>query len=403
MTVARREQRQVDGMRKGRLHVVVLPYPAKGHSIPLLHFAKQLHSMGVFVTFVNTFNHLSNEHFRSIYGANEDDNPMQVVPLGVTPPEGEGHTSLPYVNHVNTLVPETKILMTTLFARHEDAPPSCIVSDMFLGWTQEVANTFNIPKYVLFASPASGLAFMLHTSELVKQGKLPIDRSKEEDLVYDIPGVPPTRLADFPSPIQDPEDDSYLFYLRNCEQLLEAAGVLINTYYELEPTYIEALRKAYNLISFLPVGPLLPKAYFEPSSDVVPVDSDIRDPCLKWLDTQPDSSVLYVSFGSVAVLSIEQIQEIAQGLEASGQRFLLVLRPPSNPENVPLLPEGFEERTRGRGFVQVGWAPQLWVLSHRAVGGFLTHCGWNSTLESICRGVPMLAWPIQAEQAMNAR
>ncbi len=157
--------------------------------------------------------------------------------------------------------------------------------------------------------------------------------------------------------------------------------------------------QAGHLLSILPVGPLLPKAFFSGSE----VAAKMTDPCLKWLDTQPESSVLYVSFGSVAVLSVAQIQELARGLEESGERFLLVLRPPHNPDNLPLFPEGFEERTKGRGFVHMGWAPQLQVLSHRALGGFLTHCGWNSTLESICRGVPMLAWPIQAEQAMNAR
>lgn len=146
----------------------------------------------------------------------------------------------------------------------------------------------------------------------------------------------------------------------------------------------------------------MPKPYFI-SEPGITLDTDERDPCLQWLDTQPESSVLYISFGSVAVLSLPQIQELAMGLEMSAERFLLVLRPPLNPEELPLFPEGFEERTKGRGFVQIGWAPQLWVLSHRAVGGYLSHCGWNSTLEGVCRGLPILTWPIQAEQAMNAR
>jgi len=148
---------------------------------------------------------------------------------------------------------------------------------------------------------------------------------------------------------------------------------------------------------------MLPKTFFSTNGAETTGNMEMRDPCLEWLDTQPDSSVVYVSFGSVAVLSVVQIQELVLGLEESGERFLLVLRPPHNPDNLPLLSEGFEERMKGRGFVHIGWAPQLYVLSHRALGGFLTHCGWNSTLESICRGVPMLTWPIQAEQAMNAR
>ncbi|KAG0626991.1 hypothetical protein M758_2G166300 [Ceratodon purpureus] len=276
---------------------------------------------------------------------------------------------------------------------------------------QVVANKFKIPRYVLFASPAGALATMLHMPELIKQGRLPIDPSKKEELVYDIPGVPPTRLADLPSPMQDANAYEYPFYAQNCVEMHEATGVLMNTFYELEPSYVDTLRqtvygnvngKEGHLLSILPVGPMLPKAYFTAEPEIS-ANVEERDSCLQWLDTQPESSVLYVSFGSVAVLSIPQIQELAMGLEMSGQRFLLVLRAPLNPENLPLFPEGFEERTKGRGFVHVGWAPQLLVLSHRAVGGYLTHCGWNSTLEGICRGLPMLTWPIQAEQAMNAR
>lgn len=119
---------------KRQLHAVVLPYPAKGHSIPLLHFAKRLHSMDVVVTFVNTFNHLSREHFGTLDGL--DDSSMRVVPLGVSPPEGEGSGSLPYVEHVHELVTDAEVMVAELFAANEGAPPACIVSDMFLGWTQ---------------------------------------------------------------------------------------------------------------------------------------------------------------------------------------------------------------------------------------------------------------------------
>lgn len=193
--------------------------------------------------------------------------------------------------------------------------------------------------------------------------------------------------------MHDPDKFFYSFYARNCEQMHEATGVLVNAYYELELTYIDTLREATygeesrHRLSILPVGPLLPEAYFEND----PASTDFfQDLCLQWLNMQPESSVLYVSSGSVARLSIVRIQELALGLGATGKCFLLTLRLPFNTENAQVLPEGFEERTKYRGFIQIGWTPQLKVLSHRAVGGFLTHCGWNSTLESICRGVAML-------------
>lgn len=139
--------------------------------------------------------------------------------------------------------------------------------------------------------------------------------------------------------------------------------------------------------------------------------------CLKWLDTQPANSVLYVSFGSGGSLSGDQIKELALGLELSNVRFLWVnVKPPNDtatasylnddndqnhhPEN--FLPKGFIERTKERGLVMGSWAPQVKVLNHGSVGGFLTHCGWNSILESVVNGVAMIAWPLFAEQRTNA-
>ena len=126
-------------------------------------------------------------------------------------------------------------------------------------------------------------------------------------------------------------------------------------------------------------------------------------PHLRWLDRQATGSVLYANFGSVASFSIEQIHELALGLEASNQPFLLVVRPKQSSENHRLVPDSFIAHAQETGFVQSEWVNQFDVLSHPAVGGFLTHCGWNSILESICIGVPMLAWPIQADQKLNCR
>lgn len=141
------------------------------------------------------------------------------------------------------------------------------------------------------------------------------------------------------------------------------------------------------------------------------------DICFEWLDQQPDASVLYICFGSVVKLTDMQIKELALGLEKSGQRFFWVLRGVAlspkhdhqdtnikkmNQDLTNILPEGFLERTKSRGIIYVEWVPQLQILAHRAVGGFLSHCGWNSTFESMCLAVPMVAMPIQAEQMMNA-
>lgn len=151
----------------------------------------------------------------------------------------------------------------------------------------------------------------------------------------------------------------------------------------------------------LPIGPMLPPAFFE--EDVFGEKAQ-KSKCLRWLDTRRPSSVLYIAFGSWAFLSPPQIQELAHGLEASQVSFMWILRLEEGAGDVAqLLPPGFCDRTQDRGFVHSEFAPQLQILSHPATAGFLTHCGWNSSLESICRGVPMLGWPMHAEQGICCR
>lgn len=214
----------------------------------------------------------------------------------------------------------------------------------------------------------------------------------------------PIPVKDVPTPVQDRSDDAFYCFVKHSSRLPEATGILINTFEELEGEQIKALRDgkvdptdARRMPQIYPVGPLI-------SSSPVEYEAD----CLKWLDKQAPSSVLFVSFGSGAVLSRAQITELAMGLEASGHRFLWVLRSPSSTflfiqeEDVSqLLPEGFESRTSDRGLVVSAWAPQIPILYHPSTRGYLSHCGWNSTLESILHGVPIIAWPIFAEQKLN--
>jgi hypothetical protein len=129
----------------------------------------------------------------------------------------------------------------------------------------------------------------------------------------------------------------------------------------------------------------------------------LTDSIMKWLDDQPPSSVVFLCFGSRGIFGATQVKEIAFGLERSGQRFLWSLRPPASlPSDNDILPEGFLERIEGKGMICGGWAPQVEVLEHKAVGGFVSHCGWNSILESLWHGVPIVTWPIYAEQQLNA-
>ncbi|XP_043694291.1 hydroquinone glucosyltransferase-like [Telopea speciosissima] len=191
---------------------------------------------------------------------------------------------------------------------------------------------------------------------------------------------------------------------------------------DLEPGAIKAFMESGDLCTqpIYPVGPLIRTG----SGDEGDPNECLRNTILliyetkrtlKWLDDQPAGSVVFVSFGSGGVLSPEQLNELAFGLEQSEQRFLWVIRSPTrksvhanffNSQSIEdpfsYLPQGFLERTKGRGVVVPSWAPQIQVLNHGSTGGFLTHCQWNSTLESIVHGMPLIAWPLFAEQRMNA-
>jgi hydroquinone glucosyltransferase len=185
----------------------------------------------------------------------------------------------------------------------------------------------------------------------------------------------------------------------------KADGILVNSFDALESGAAKVFaQKEPGRPPVYTIGPLIRGPKKEEGAE-----------CLKWLDEQPKGSVLFVSLGSVGTLTATQWAELALGLEASGQRFLFVVRSPSDTDindayikvgstDDPLvyLPEGFAGRTKGVGLVVPWWAPQIEVLAHRATGGFLSHCGWNSTLESVVNGVPMIAWPLFAEQKQNA-
>ncbi|GJM93886.1 hypothetical protein PR202_ga10479 [Eleusine coracana subsp. coracana] len=229
------------------------------------------------------------------------------------------------------------------------------------------------------------------------------------------PRPPPgLRGADLVEPLQDRADPVYDLVVGLGIDYLCADGFVVNTFDAIEHETLVAFEEFFSgeggvYPPAYAVGPFVRSACSEQ-------EAGKRYECVRWLDAQPDGSVLYVCFGSGGTLSMEQNAELAAGLEASGQRFLWVVRFPSDKDksasyfgtaghaNDPLsyLPQGFVERTKHVGLCVPPWAPQVEILNHRAVGGFLSHAGWNSTLEAVCAGVPVLAWPLFAEQRMNA-
>ncbi|KAK9059039.1 hypothetical protein SSX86_021658 [Deinandra increscens subsp. villosa] len=275
------------------------------------------------------------------------------------------------------------------------------IVDMFCVGMIDVANEFNVPTYVFFTSSAAFLGFNMYVETLCldRNQDHVIDMSKSEGEMVVPSFVNPMPMKVFPTAyyIHNQLD----FLISSFPKVREAKGIMVNTFLELETHAIMSFSNT-NFPPVYPVGPVL-------NLDGVTGKVDDKD-VFKWLDVQPPSSVVVLCFGSMGSFNEVQVKEIACGLERCGHRFVWSLRlPPLQEQSLHahdndarmLLPNGFLKRTMGIGKV-IGWAPQAALLAHEAVGGFVSHCGWNSMLESMWFGVPTATWPLYAEQQLNA-
>ncbi|KAL3753180.1 hypothetical protein ACJRO7_000563 [Eucalyptus globulus] len=275
-----------------------------------------------------------------------------------------------------------------------------LVLDMFCTSMIDVAVEFSIPSYMFFASNAAILGVMLHLQSLRDEQHMDPTSLKGSDAELDFPCLAnPLPAAKF-LPLEVLMLEDCRIFLDFALRYRETKGILVNTFAELEPRAMEAL-PSLGAPTVYSVGPILN----------IKDESKKGFEILDWLDQQPDASVVFLCFGSDGYFHEHQAKEIAHALEQSRYRFLWSLRQPpakgklEGPRDyvdpAEVLPEGFLNRTAGVGRV-IGWAPQVAVLAHPAIGGFVSHCGWNSTLESIWFGVPVAAWPQYAEQQFNA-
>ncbi|RCV42700.1 hypothetical protein SEVIR_9G236600v4 [Setaria viridis] len=272
-----------------------------------------------------------------------------------------------------------------------------LVLDMFCADALDVAADLGLPAYFFFPSGAAGLAVFLALPARRRSMSTSF-RELGGSTVLSFPGAPPFKVSELPQELAD-DGEGCQATLRVAARMVDARGILVNSFESLEPRAVRALRDGL----CVPDRPTPPVYCVGPL--VSPGGGDKEHQCLRWLDAQPDRSVVFLCFGSRGTFPKSQLEEIAVGLEKSGQRFLWVVRsPPGAGEALDLdalLPAGFLERTEGRGLVVGSWAPQVDVLRHRAAGAFVTHCGWNSTLEGVTAGLPLLCWPLYAEQEMN--
>ncbi|WCJ30966.1 UDP-Glycosyltransferase superfamily protein [Euphorbia peplus] len=390
-------------METTKPHAVLLASPGMGHLIPVAELAKCMvanHGFQVTLFVVTTDGSFETQVINNINGTKK---PFINI-VGLPPVD------------ISTLVDCSTGILTQLVLMVREALPSlrlaildleirpvAIVVDFFGTEAFSMAEELNMLKYVYITSNAWFLALTLHLPTL--DGKTVEEQHVKNREMLVIPGCKAIRVEDMFGPVLDPNDRMYHEHVRMGVEIMSADGVLVNTWEDLEPKTLGALRFGRK-VPVYPVGPL-----------VRPTDSRSRSSkVLDWLDKQPKRSVIYVSFGSGGTISAKQTSELAWGLELSKQRFIWVVRPPidtdsaaaifktgqSSDDTPDFLPNGFLTRTQDMGMVVPLWAPQMEILSHESVGGFVTHCGWNSTLESIVNGVPMVAWPLYAEQRMNA-
>ncbi|CAM0947009.1 unnamed protein product [Alopecurus aequalis] len=394
-------------------HVVFFPFPMQGHIKPTLHLAKLLHHChGFQVTFVHT------EHNHRRLLRSRGPGALAGIPgfRFAAVPDGLPLSELDATQDLGALLSAMGTLGPHFRKVVSDLPSvSWVISD--IGHILYTAKDMGLPCVTLWTASACSFMANLQLHTLVDRGIVPLKDVEQlsngylDDTVLNwVPGMPKDiRLRDFPGFIRtaDSTDPVLKAMLRSiaCKSTTPSA-IILHTFDELEQEAIA--RMSSMLPPIYAVGPL-PLLLGQVADGVVDTMgsslSKENHACLEWLDGKPPSSVVYVSFGSITTLTSQQLVEFAWGLSSSEKEFLWVIRNDQvNNGDDPLvvLPSEFLEETKERSYM-TSWCPQDVVLQHEAIGAFLTHCGWNSVLESISAGVPMLCWPLIGDQYTNRR
>ncbi|KAJ8643850.1 hypothetical protein MRB53_005598 [Persea americana] len=366
----------------------MIPFPAQGHVKPMMALSHRLIEFGINITFVNT----EFIQARVMAASREDDHDHGQINF-VAIPDG-----LPIDDDRNDLGRQCDSILSVMPACLEeligkinqsgDDEITYVIADESMAWALEVAEKMRIRQAAFFPAAAALLAAIMNIPDLIEAGTIDANGfpTKEEKKIHPSPTMNTSLFAWLF--IGDKATQQTMFkYIHNCSQSLRVAHhIICNSFDDIE-------RPTFDLSpQILPIGPLHGRS----DGNFWPQDSS----CLTWLDQQPTSSVIYIAFGSFTVFNPHQFQELAHGLELCGRPFLWVVRSDPTDGSTPPYPDGFVERVADRGLV-VGWSPQQNVLAHPSVACFITHCGWNSTMEGLVNGVPMLCWPYFADQFLN--
>ncbi|KAK7309518.1 hypothetical protein RJT34_06316 [Clitoria ternatea] len=376
--------------RQNNVHVLVLPYPAQGHINPLVQFAKRLASKGVKATIATT-------HYttKSITTPN-----VHVEPIS----DGFDQSGFAQTNNnVELFLASFRTngsrTLSQLIQNHKNTttPVTCIVYDSFFPWALDVAKQHGVSGAAFFTNSAAvcNIFCRIHHGLI----ELPVQL---QDLPLLVPGLPPLNSRDLPSFIRFPQ--SYPAYmamkLTQFSNLNQADWMFVNTFEAIESQVVRGLTE---LCPAKLIGPMVPSAYLDgrikgDKGYGASLWKPLSEECINWLESKATKSVVYVSFGSMVSLTTEQMEQVACGLEESGLNFLWVLRESEHSK----LPTGYIDLVKDKGLI-VTWCNQLELLAHKAIGCFVTHCGWNSTLESLSLGVPVVCLPQWADQLPDAK
>ncbi|KAK7396612.1 hypothetical protein VNO78_17739 [Psophocarpus tetragonolobus] len=390
------------------LHFVLFPLMAPGHMLPMTDLATILAQHNVIVTIVTT-THNASRISPTLARASLSGLPLRLVQLHFPSqdagfPDGcDNFDLLPsiamgldfFLAVNNFLLQPARKLFQQLSPK-----PNCIISDVSLSYTAHIATQFNIPRISFYGVSCFCLLWQhnLVTSHLLQS----IATDSEYFSIPDIPHKIEVTKAQMPSPMHENWKE---FVDKMAAAEAVTYGVVVNSFEELEAEYATDFKKTRNDKVWC-VGPvsLSNRNELDKAERGNKTSSEAHS-CMKWLDLQKPNSVIYVCLGSICNLISLQLIELGMALEASKAAFIWVIREGNQTEEMKkwIKESGFEERNKGVGVLLREWAPQVLILSHPSIGGFLTHCGWNSTLEAISAGVPMLTWPLFGDQFFNER
>ncbi|XP_004497577.1 UDP-glycosyltransferase 73C3-like [Cicer arietinum] len=399
-------KRKMDSQTHKNLHFVLFPLMSQGHMIPMMDIAKILSKQNITVTIITTPQNAS--RFTQTFSRSK----IRLVELQfpskeLNLPKGCENldmlsslsSSLSFFNAANSTFlqdPVEKIFekLTPL--------PSCIISDMCLHYTSNIATKFNVPR-ISFLGQSCFTLFCLYNLGIHRNVLKNITDENEKFFLPGIVDKIEMTKAMIPRKGNEKDENWKDFYAKTAAAESVSYGVVMNSFEELEMEYAKGYKRVKNGKVWC-IGPVsLSNKDDLDKGDRGKKSSIDEHFCMKWLDLNESKSVIYVCLGSICNLTTLQLIELGLGLEACNRPFIWVIREGNLLEELENWIKGFEERVKSRSIVIRGWAPQVLILSHPSIGAFLTHCGWNSTLEAICDGVPMITWPLFGDQFFNER